>query len=448
MRTSKQRVPTVWQSNVFFPPPPFQRSRGENVQPLLSLSAVENAPWSFADTSIYPIAEAVARGIQGAGGALPYLERIQSAFGGFDVSGIRAHTGPDAAAANRRLQSAAYTFGERIAFGTTPTLHTAAHEAAHVVQQRKNIGRPGDAHEIHADAVADMVSKGVSAAALLDRVPSASGSLGAAPTVQMQWAEKPAKQATPASQESLFWAAMDESIQRWIEVDKIKAPLVRAVASEYVQRPGRFEIPDRIIRDTPFGGDKVIPGVHEPGEQRVYDAIYPLMNIQKIGKGDKASDWKLNWGDEPAPQKKSGEEKLLEIGKFGAEQAMGKLHPAMGLATEYGLTGTVSKTSLVESISEPVAKWVAKDVLLLSAEVTAKAIPVIGWLWLAYDVLELASSLSEPAEKELSPYQMESASIVAGVKAFLAKKNEAPLRQRFFSDIIPLGQDKTQVRRH
>lgn len=64
--------------------------------------------------------------------------------------------------------------GNHVAFGGTPTLHTVAHEAAHVVQQRGGVqrkaavGEAGDAYEAHADAVADAVVAGRSAEALLD----------------------------------------------------------------------------------------------------------------------------------------------------------------------------------------------------------------------------------------------------------------------------------------
>jgi hypothetical protein len=55
----------------------------------------------------------------------------------------------------------AFTSGNHVAFAGTPSLHTAAHEAAHVVQQRAGIhlkggvGQVGDEYEKHADAVAD-----------------------------------------------------------------------------------------------------------------------------------------------------------------------------------------------------------------------------------------------------------------------------------------------------
>ena len=75
----------------------------------------------------------------------------------------------------------AFTRGARIAFARDPDLHTAAHEAAHVVQQQAGwhppgmVGRVGDAQERHADAVADAVVSSRSAEALLDRGVGAGG---------------------------------------------------------------------------------------------------------------------------------------------------------------------------------------------------------------------------------------------------------------------------------
>jgi hypothetical protein len=68
-----------------------------------------------------------------------------------------------------------------VAFARSPDLHTAAHEAAHVVQQRGGVqlkggvGEAGDSHERHADAVADLVVQGKSSESLLDRVANGSG---------------------------------------------------------------------------------------------------------------------------------------------------------------------------------------------------------------------------------------------------------------------------------
>lgn len=76
---------------------------------------------------------------------------------------------------------AAFATGAHVAFGRSPDLHTAAHEAAHVVQQRGGVqlkggvGEAGDLHERHADAVADLVVQGKSSESLLDRVANGSG---------------------------------------------------------------------------------------------------------------------------------------------------------------------------------------------------------------------------------------------------------------------------------
>lgn len=114
-------------------------------------------------------------GVAGAAGSLPHIEAIQRSFGRHDLSRVEAHTGPEASAASRELGAHGYALGNHVAFDGAPDLHTAAHEAAHVVQQRGagfrlqgSVGRPGDAYERHADAVADAAARGLSAESLLD----------------------------------------------------------------------------------------------------------------------------------------------------------------------------------------------------------------------------------------------------------------------------------------
>jgi hypothetical protein len=129
-------------------------------------------------------------GVEGGGGRLPHADRIQASFGSHDVSGISAHVGGPAAAACDGLGATAYATGSNVAFAAQPDLHTAAHEAAHVVQQRSGVflkdgvGAAGDAYERHADAVADRVVAGQSAQDLLDGSITASGGGGAGGAVQ------------------------------------------------------------------------------------------------------------------------------------------------------------------------------------------------------------------------------------------------------------------------
>ena len=120
------------------------------------------------------------RGTAGAGEQLPFLDRIQASFGPHDVGGVVAHTDSAAASAATAIGATAFATGNHVAFAGAPDLHTAAHEAAHVVQQRAGVhlkggvGEVGDAYEQHADAVADRVVAGESAADLLGATSSGS----------------------------------------------------------------------------------------------------------------------------------------------------------------------------------------------------------------------------------------------------------------------------------
>ncbi len=115
-----------------------------------------------------------ADGVAGGSSSLPHAQAIQTSFGRHDVSGIEAHVGGRAANAADAMGATAYATGSRVAFKQAPDLHTAAHEAAHVVQQRGGVqlkggvGESGDVYEQHADAVADRVVRGESAESLLD----------------------------------------------------------------------------------------------------------------------------------------------------------------------------------------------------------------------------------------------------------------------------------------
>ena len=84
--------------------------------------------------------EAALRGVAGAGGELPHAESIQKSFGRHDVSHVEAHVGGAARDAAASIGAEAYATGNQVAFAAAPDLHTAAHEAAHVIQQRGGTG--------------------------------------------------------------------------------------------------------------------------------------------------------------------------------------------------------------------------------------------------------------------------------------------------------------------
>ena len=140
------------------------------------------------------VAGAASRGVSGQAGALPFQDQIQQSFGRFDVSGVSAHTDGQSAAACDAMGARAYATGDQVAFKGAPDLHTAAHEAAHVVQQRAgvqlkgNVGQAGDAYENHADKVADAVVAGEPAEYLLSQMagPGAAKATSGAGPVQMK----------------------------------------------------------------------------------------------------------------------------------------------------------------------------------------------------------------------------------------------------------------------
>lgn len=128
------------------------------------------------------VQEAAARGTAGPGGRLPFADTIQPLFGRHDLSGVQAHTDGAAAEASAAMGAHAFAAGDHVGFAGAPDLHTAAHEAAHVVQQRAGVqlsggvGQQGDRYERHADAVADAVVSGRPAEPLLAEFAPASAS--------------------------------------------------------------------------------------------------------------------------------------------------------------------------------------------------------------------------------------------------------------------------------
>jgi hypothetical protein len=132
------------------------------------------------------------------GQTMPFLDTIQRSFGRHDVSHIRAHTDLAAASQARKLGAEAFAHGSDVTFLRAPSLYTAAHEAAHVIQQRAGVqlsggvGQPGDVYEQHADKVAENVVHGRSSEALLEARPGAGGLRSNAVPTQPDLAPSPA----------------------------------------------------------------------------------------------------------------------------------------------------------------------------------------------------------------------------------------------------------------
>lgn len=117
-----------------------------------------------------------ARGFEEPAQRLPHLDVIQRAFGSHDIRSVKAHVGGNATSAARALGAEAYAHGGRVVFSRRPSLHTAAHEAAHVVQQRNSLsaasltGAASAVHERRADEIATAVVRGQDVERLLGPV--------------------------------------------------------------------------------------------------------------------------------------------------------------------------------------------------------------------------------------------------------------------------------------
>lgn len=159
-------------------------------QPAVNAGAVQMDGDGAASTDT--IHKAADRGIHTPATALPYAEDIQKSFGRHDISGIQFHNGPVAAQSARDMKAKAYaTAGHVVADGPI-SKHTAAHEAAHYIQQqggvqlKDGVGAVGDKYEKHADAVGDAVVHGSSAEGLLDQYASSRSATGLQRTLSPQ----------------------------------------------------------------------------------------------------------------------------------------------------------------------------------------------------------------------------------------------------------------------
>ncbi len=128
------------------------------------------------------------QGVRGSGSELPHRGAMERYFGG--PLDVRAHTGAEAQASSRALGARAYTVGRDIAFGSaSPGPELVAHELTHVAQQARGVrmadglGRPGDAYERQADAVAAGLRSGRPASDFLGDPFPGTGE-GGAPAVQ------------------------------------------------------------------------------------------------------------------------------------------------------------------------------------------------------------------------------------------------------------------------
>lgn len=292
-----------------------------------------------------------ARGVAGSGGELPYRDTIERSFGAHagTLAGVKAHTGGEASEAAEAIGAVAYASGNDIAFGRTPDLHTAAHEAAHVIHQsggvqlKDGVGEHGDAYERHADAVADAVVRGDSAESLLDAGPA-----GASGQVQRKECGGCGACATCAAS---------------------KAPAAPSASSPVVQR--RTENEDAAATES--SGDE--GGFLDSAREAIgdaYDAVAEWIDLlgPKTELLGRITDGTWIIDAVSSAQGNEAHEKhrvWLNLELIGVGLAVGA--EAMGMAMRIA---SCNDLEAVEALSEEFEQWKAERVATLEEELEAK----------------------------------------------------------------------------
>jgi hypothetical protein len=223
--------------------PPEARAAGD--APVQQKSA--EAAGDQGDATADGIGQVAQAGVRGGGGPLPHLDAIQESFGpAHDLSAVTAHQGGDAAKASAAIGAKAYTTGSQVAFREAPDLRLAAHEAAHVVQQRAGVqlaggvGAEGDPYEQHADAVADRVVAGESAADLLAGSAGAGAGAGANAGAPVQMEREEEFRADPAAflRSNVLSLTMNDGMASRIAGND---QVLRAAHSSFISKMGAFD---------------------------------------------------------------------------------------------------------------------------------------------------------------------------------------------------------------
>lgn len=302
---TEQQVEIVYDDKAMLPDTEelLKRRRKAKARAQLQLKA-SNITDKPSDADYFDAAQA---GVSGQGHALPYLNRLQPAFGKYNLNQIQAYTNPEARKASQSIGAQAYATGNKIAFNTTtPSLHTVAHEAAHIIQQRSGvslkggIGEVNDPYERHADEVADAVVKGKSVEALLGRFDK--GNHG----IQQDALQLSALKNVKSDDINTPRQDIKDGLQPYdvklnlspVDKDKIpRAGVVEATIDENTLRKQDREGSGKLQEITNMAKDeaKIIAGIHASG---IYDAGHLIADSLIDGAESSWEYWNL------APQTK------------------------------------------------------------------------------------------------------------------------------------------------
>ncbi len=246
----------------------------------------------------FEVAHVAAAGVAGASSPLPHHDVIQRSFGAHDVSGVRAQVGGVGGEAAAAIGATAYATGDRVAFDGAPDLFTAAHEAAHVVQQRAGVhlrsadpdGGEPDWLEAHADQVAARVVRGESAAPLLDEVARPGQHGGAAGVQRMRvfrgkagdWRKPTSKKESGAELTDLDDLASFNNRLFFVETDKLP-PKERERLIEIIAKAGDGALA-REVREEIGGSIYVEASAVTKSMETVAELLGPLVDGIPVAK--------------------------------------------------------------------------------------------------------------------------------------------------------------------
>lgn len=251
-----------------------------------------------------------ADGVAGPGGALPHLDRLTPMFGAETLRGVAAHTGAVAEAACRDLGAEAYATGDRIAFADRhPSLHTTAHEVAHVLQQRRGVrpegglGRAGDVHERQADRVADAVTRRRPATGLLPDAPARAPAGGVAVQRLMSRDQLVAQAGQPTPHTSYFgvrkekskrYRALLDALANYDALSALTVPEVRS--ARYIPSGERLE---EALQAVQAACDAFIAR-YDHGEARDATERARLPHVKALRRDTVTEGWLIGRAHDPA----------------------------------------------------------------------------------------------------------------------------------------------------
>jgi hypothetical protein len=314
----------------------------------------------FAKISLHQVART---GVAGGGRSVPFQNEIQPLMPGLDLSTVHAHTGPATESALRALGANAYATGNDLGLPANPPRHLVAHELAHVAQQRKGIqlnggiGEEGDVHEVAADAIADRVASGRSAADLMP-APASPGARGTlqldirAPRSQEELNEEAVWLAKKQVKRKRFWNKYEDLpnyiLVRLLESDEFRKQMAELDLEWIVpprpfafqrQKKGAFRrkdyvdvLEDEVVSNEKakrIYGDILWAADHAPPENSWFDDVMSGICEYTNPCHDVRENQRANIANGMDP-KEARERGLFQTLGWGVEQVAGNFGPSGG----------------------------------------------------------------------------------------------------------------------